>query len=154
MDTVIGLILFLGKWVFIGLIYLMLIVVLVAVRREMKQKLQNPEMLATTIAGRLRVLQSGTDPALTPGHILNLPTKLVVGADRKQLNKDDLIIRDPFISGRHAQLSWDGVHWWLEDLDSANGSRVNGQECPPRTKVSVPIGGTVEFGDVVFELLS
>ena len=154
MDTVIGMILFLGKWVFIGLIYLMLIVVLTAVRREMKQRLRNPEMLSATIPGRLRVLQGGADPALAPGRILNLPTEIIVGADRKQLKKDDLVIRDRFISGRHAQLSWDGVHWWLEDLDSANGSRVNGQECPPRKKVSVPIGGTVEFGDVVFELLS
>jgi hypothetical protein len=154
MDFAIGSLLLLGKWVLIGLIYLMLLIILAAVRREMGQRLNNPELPSATIPGRLRVLQGGDDPILTPGHLINLPTSLVVGADRKRLNKDDLVIRDRYVSGRHAQLSWDGVYWWLKDLDSANGSRVNGRECPPQEMVYVPIGATLQFGDVVFELVA
>lgn len=30
------------------------------------------------------------------------------------------------LSTRHAQLSFDGAHWWISDLDSKNGVRVNG----------------------------
>ena len=30
------------------------------------------------------------------------------------------------LSTRHAQLSYDGTHWWISDLDSKNGVRVNG----------------------------
>lgn len=154
MDIAISTLLLLGKWVLIGLIYLMLVIVLVAVRREMGQRLNNPEPPPATVPGRLRVLQGGADPALTPGHLINLPATLVLGADRKRLNKDDLVIQDRYISGRHASLSWDGVYWWLKDLGSANGSRVNGREVPPQEKVYVPIGATLQFGDVVFELLS
>lgn len=153
MDFAIGSLLFLGKWVLIGLIYLMLFMVLIAVRREMGQRLANPELPSAAIPGRLRVLQGGNDPALTNGHIINLPTSIMLGADRKQLSKGDLVIKDQFVSGRHAQLSWDGVHWWLKDLESANGSRVNGRLTTPNEKVYVPVGATLQFGDVVFELL-
>jgi len=31
------------------------------------------------------------------------------------------------LSTRHAQLSFDGTHWWISDLDSKNGVRVNNQ---------------------------
>lgn len=154
MDIAISALLFFGKWLLIGLIYLMLIVVLAAVRREMKQRLNNPQLPSAAIPGRLRVLQGGEDPALTPGHVFNLPTSLVFGADPKQLKKGDIPIRDRYVSGRHARLNWDGLHWWLTDLDSANGSRVNGRQVTPNQQVHVPIGATLQFGDVVFELLS
>jgi pSer/pThr/pTyr-binding forkhead associated (FHA) protein len=31
------------------------------------------------------------------------------------------------LSTRHAQLSYDGTHWWVSDLESKNGVRVNGE---------------------------
>jgi pSer/pThr/pTyr-binding forkhead associated (FHA) protein len=154
MDFAIGSLLLLGKWLLIGLIYLMLLIILLNVRREMKQRLANPELISTSIPGRLRILESGGDPTLTPGHILNLPTEMIFGADKKQLKKEDLTIQNRFVSGRHAKLSWDGANWWLTDLGSSNGSFVNGRQCPPDEKVYVPIGGTIQIGDVIFELLS
>jgi GAF domain-containing protein/FHA domain-containing protein len=42
-----------------------------------------------------------------------------------------LVIEDKRISKRHARLSWTGAGWRLEDLDSKNGTTVNGQ--PVRT---------------------
>ena len=153
MDFAIGSLLLFGKWVLIGLIYLMLFMVLFAVRREMRQRLADPELPSAVIPGRLRVLQGGNDPALTNGHLINLPTSIVLGGDRKQLAKSDLVIQDRFVSGRHAELSWDGVNWWLKDLDSANGSRINGRLATPNEKIYVPVGATLQFGDVVFELL-
>jgi hypothetical protein len=153
MDFAIGSLLFFGKWVLIGLIYLMLFLVLLAVRREMGQRLANPELPTAAIPGRLRVLQGGSDPTLTTGHIINLSTSVALGADKNQLSKRDIVIKDRFVSGRHAELSWDGVHWWLKDLGSANGSRVNGRLTTPNEKIYVPVGATLQFGDVVFELL-
>lgn len=153
MDFAVASLLFIGKWVLVALIYLMLFMVLMAVRREMGQRLANPELPGSAIPGRLRVLQGGSDPALTNQHVINLPTTLTFGADPKQLSKQDLVINDRFVSGRHAELSWDGVNWWLEDLGSANGSRINGRLAKPHEKIYVPIGATLQFGDVVFELL-
>jgi pSer/pThr/pTyr-binding forkhead associated (FHA) protein len=120
----------------------------------MKQRLANPELISTSIPGRLRILESGSDPTLTPGHILNLPNEMVIGADKKQLKKEDLAIQNRFVSGRHAKLDWDGANWWLTDLGSSNGSFVNGRESPPDEKIYVPIGATIQIGDAIFELLS
>jgi hypothetical protein len=154
MDLALGSLLFAGKWLFIGLIYLMLVVVLVAVRREMGQRLTTPELPAAVVPGRLKVIHGGSDPALTPGLILNLSHMTVLGAAVAQLGKKDLIIRDHYVSGRHARLSWDGVNWWVEDLDSANGTIVNGLEIPLKEKVHLPFGATVRTGDAIFELLT
>ncbi len=40
----------------------------------------------------------------------------------------DLQIRDPAISGRHCEFQFDGQQWWLIDLESRNGTRVNGKK--------------------------
>jgi hypothetical protein len=41
---------------------------------------------------------------------------------------NDLRFEAGDLSTRHAQLSYDGTHWWISDLDSKNGVRVNGQQ--------------------------
>ena len=38
------------------------------------------------------------------------------------------------ISRQHARLTWDGAAYWIEDLDSRNGTFVNGQEVPRHGK--------------------
>ena len=50
---------------------------------------------------------------------------------------------DPGVSRRHAQISPDGTRWWIEDLESANGTFV----APSAGQLpSMPIGrGRVEF---------
>jgi len=41
---------------------------------------------------------------------------------------DDCTIQltDPSISGRHCEIHFDGTRWWITDLGSRNGTRVNG----------------------------
>ena len=38
----------------------------------------------------------------------------------------DLVLADAFLSRQHARLYRDGDAWWIEDLGSRNGTRVNG----------------------------
>jgi hypothetical protein len=42
----------------------------------------------------------------------------------------DLVLDDPRVSKRHARLRWTGTGWALDDLNSKNGTKVNGE--PPR----------------------
>jgi pSer/pThr/pTyr-binding forkhead associated (FHA) protein len=39
----------------------------------------------------------------------------------------DIFISDDTISARHARLTYHHTQWWLEDLGSTNGTRLNGQ---------------------------
>lgn len=48
-----------------------------------------------------------------------------------------------FLSGRHAQLSFNGVQWSITDLGSTNGTTVNGMPCTPMQSRSFDIGDTI-----------
>jgi pSer/pThr/pTyr-binding forkhead associated (FHA) protein len=59
---------------------------------------------------------------------------------------DNLIqIDDPSVSSRHAQLTLVSDRYKLEDLDSTNGTRVNGESV---TEVVLRVGDRVRFGKV------
>lgn len=54
-------------------------------------------------------------------------------------------IDDPSVSGRHAQLHRVGETFHLQDLDSTNGTRVNGEAV---TSVALRVGDRIQFGKV------
>jgi len=61
----------------------------------------------------------------------------------------DVQVPDANVSRRHAELRQEGSSWWVVDLDSTNGTEVNGQRVP-RAKLSD--GDTITLGstDLVF----
>ena len=50
------------------------------------------------------------------------------------------------ISRRHAQIEQEGERFYLVDLGSVNGTKLNGQRIPPREKKPVWDGDMIEFG--------
>jgi serine/threonine protein kinase len=62
-------------------------------------------------------------------------------------NGNDLIIQGRTVSRRHARLFFDNGHWYLEDLQSANGTLVN------NVRVYQPValndGDVINFGDEI-----
>ncbi len=48
-----------------------------------------------------------------------------------------------FLSGRHAQLSLNGVQWSITDLGSTNGTAVNGMPCTPMQPQPFTLGDTI-----------
>jgi hypothetical protein len=141
--------LFALKWVLIGLIYFALLILLLAVRRELGQRIGSGAPAPAVAAGQLRVLQPGGDPRFAPGSLLGLQPVTTLGAEQD----NDLVLQDPYVSGHHARLRWDGVAWWVEDLGSRNGTFVNRQRCQPHMPRVVPAGGVVQLGNMTFELL-
>jgi hypothetical protein len=148
MDVVWGSILLASKWLFIGLIYAALAVVLIAVRREMKQRLVAGPVLVGA-PGRLRVLNVGSDPRLEIGSLFALQNENALGA----APDNTIVLDDRFVSAHHAQLRWDGARWWLRDLGSKNGTLVAGRLAPPGEELPVTPGSQLRVGDVVMELL-
>jgi pSer/pThr/pTyr-binding forkhead associated (FHA) protein len=55
------------------------------------------------------------------------------------------------ISAQHARLTWNGRGWVLEDLNSTNGTFVNGK--PVERPVAVKQGDVIELGRVKVKLV-
>jgi hypothetical protein len=65
-------------------------------------------------------------------------------------NESNLIIRDDYTSTHHARLMlWNG-RWVIQDLDSTNGTFVNGERVTVPTPI--PSNATVTIGTTSFEL--
>lgn len=55
---------------------------------------------------------------------------------------------DGGVSRRHAKLIYEGKAWFVLDLDSTNGTFVNGIEVKPRVRTPIKSGDQINFGDV------
>ena len=76
------------------------------------------------------------------------PDRIGIGRTRNC----DVVLRFPTISKLHAQFRL-GDPMTLVDLDSANGTRVNGEQLAPRVPRTVVIGDRIELGSVELQLL-
>lgn len=101
-------------------------------------------------------------PAPAPG---DGPMKLVITSGQKAgtefpLGRDEItigrssdsaiIIRDDYTSTHHARMMlWNG-QWMLQDLDSTNGTFLNGARVT--VPVQIPLGATIKVGATTFEL--
>lgn len=142
--------LFALKWVFIGLVYFILVLVLLNVRREMSLRVKTaPAGEADFSAGSLKVIQSGSDKKIHAGRMLPLRPANALGA----LPDNNVVLRDRFVSGHHARLNWDGVSWWLEDLGSRNGTFINGERLAANAPAQVPDGAQITLGEMIFTLV-
>ncbi len=99
------------------------------------------EVVARRPAGlQLRVMSAGG------AQLLPLPARGVVVVGRAA--EADLRVDDRSISRRHAAIHLDGaIH--VEDLGSANGTRVRGAPVAAGARVSVRPGDVIEFGTVL-----
>ena len=61
-----------------------------------------------------------------------------------------IVIDDPFASSEHAVLTFRGRNWYLEDLDSTNGSYINGH--PINGVAALGYGDEMQIGQVRMRL--
>lgn len=57
-----------------------------------------------------------------------------------------IALNDGFVSGNHAEISFNQGAWWLMDLGSTNGTFVNGQ--PVQGRIQLHSGDIISFGRV------
>jgi two-component system response regulator AtoC len=99
------------------------------------------EVVTRRVTGLLLRVMSASGPQLLP-----LPTRGAVVIGRAV--ESDVRIDDRSISRRHAVIHLDGaIH--VEDLASANGTRVRGAPVTAGARVSVRPGDVIEFGTVL-----
>jgi predicted component of type VI protein secretion system len=61
-------------------------------------------------------------------------------------NQNDLVIADDSVSTSHALLEYELGGWRLTDLDSTNGSWVEGVKLAPQVPTPLPYGSSVRLG--------
>jgi hypothetical protein len=88
------------------------------------------------------IVQSPGSTGLRPGTRLPLEPVTVIGRHSSCTVRLD----DAFISTEHAQLTWEQGRWWITDLKSTNGTRVNGK--PVTAPTGLRYGDVIELGDV------
>ena len=64
----------------------------------------------------------------------------------------DVLVQDPTVSRRHAQLTLEGTQLTVEDLGSTNGTSVGGRKLTAGEKAVAYSGDTVKFGNILLTL--
>lgn len=104
-----------------------------------------PRAVSPAVSGPARKLvittgaSAGTELALD-----NTPITIGRSSD------STLVILDEYTSTQHAQLLPQGNGWLLQDLDSTNGTKLNGERVVG--SVALPINTPVSIGKTTFEL--
>jgi pSer/pThr/pTyr-binding forkhead associated (FHA) protein len=73
----------------------------------------------------------------------NIP-EIIIGRDESC----NLIVDQPTISARHARLSFHHNQWWIEDLNSSNGTYINNE--PVASSVVVTSRDQIRFGEIIY----
>lgn len=79
-----------------------------------------------------------------------LDRSIVIGRQ----DTSDIVIKDPYISGKHIKFEKSEDGWWLKDLESKNGTRINGEKMKSNDRVPLKSGDRIGFGilDFIFIL--
>ncbi|MDQ4077029.1 MAG: FHA domain-containing protein [Chloroflexota bacterium] len=97
---------------------------------------------------QLTVVESG-DSGYAEGHQFSLQTVNTIGRDLS----NDIIISDTYTSTRHARIDRQGDgRFWLVDLDSRNGTLLNGQLVRPNVPVPLDPGDVIRIGTVELKM--
>jgi hypothetical protein len=125
------------RLLFVFLLYFFVFQVIRVMLREMKTFAAGEQRASSDEpTGHLLVKDPG-ESGLRPGQRLPLEPVTVIGRHPRAT----IVLDDAFVSSEHAQLSWTDGRWWITDLDSTNGTVLNGRD------VMVPTG--LRFGDLV-----
>ena len=126
---------------FLVLLYLFLFGIARALLRDLRAAAREP----TVELGRLVVVASpGGEPAA--GTTLALDAITTLGRDVNNA----VVVDDEFVSAEHAVLTFRGRTWYVEDLDSTNGTFVNGS--PVDGVAPLGYGDEIQLGQVRLRL--
>ncbi len=82
-------------------------------------------------SGRLIVIKS-EDPELLVGHRWSLLPITTIGRS----TTSTITLNESVVSNEHALITWRAGRWWLEDLNSSNGTLLNSESVEESTVLS------------------
>lgn len=127
-----------------GLLLTWLTVALVLLERTVRLA---ATQYTSTPTGHIRVVQSAL-AAVPAGQVFSLLALSAIG----RAPTSTIALPDDTISLEHALLYWRNGQWWLEDLGSRNGTRLN--EVPVTQPTPITPNDLVGIGGVTLQLLA
>lgn len=124
------------------ILYIFLFLAFWAVWRDLRATRVQAEAQARDRAALAVVVPGETD--LLPGD--RLPLLPVTTLGRAPTNT--IILADSFTSAEHARLTQQEGCWWLEDLNSRNGTLLNEVRLQPGKLVAVVEGDLLSLGSI------
>ncbi len=95
--------------------------------------------------GTLKVVAYEKDESLV-GTYFQLSPLTTIGRN----SRNSIVLNDNFVSGNHALLSWRDTQWWIEDLGSRNGTKLNDVDLTDPIVLSP--GDIITIGEFKFKL--
>ena len=132
-------------WVVRILFLVLLYVFLFGIARALLRDLRAASREPTVELGRLVVVAS---PAGEPAAGTTLPLDAITTLGRDVNNA--IVVDDEFVSAEHAVLTFRGRTWYVEDLESTNGTFINGS--PLEGVAPVGFGDEIQIGRVRLRL--
>lgn len=129
-------------------LYLFLLAVIVVVWRELRATVRSEAPANAdkpTEQPTLVVVDSGDTP-LQAGDRFAVRPVTSLGRDLS----NTIVLPDPGASAEHALISARDGHWWLEDLESTNGTFLNGTRL--ETPTIIAPGDVIRVGHVQLKL--
>jgi len=96
---------------------------------------------------RIKVVQAGKEQLREYDK-----NEVVVGRPKDGQAPDLDLYPDLNVSRRHCKFTFDGSAYWVEDIGSSGGTRLNDAEIKGHGRQQVPQGSTVEIGDTTLLL--
>lgn len=127
---------------------ILLLAFLVIVFWHLRLDLKAIREFSTNHAGGLGVLRvvanGGAEPVA--GTSIELSPLTTIGRN----SRNSVVLNDNFVSGNHALLSWRDNQWWIEDLGSRNGTKLNDVDLTDPVIISP--GDIITIGVIQFKL--
>lgn len=133
--------------IFIVILYVIIYYALKIMYKDVKNGGKKRRPALTRGNYGLEIINSGNGKGLKDGSIIPIRSDFTIG------RKDDnsIILTDPHISGHHAKIIVRNNGLFIEDLDSTNGTYVNGTRV--KSKIKLSNKDEIKIGTAVFKIL-
>jgi hypothetical protein len=131
------------RFVVIGLIY----VILFRLIKTMIPSINRTKTRDSSIAYALEVIDAPDLSGLSKGSVFIIHDETIIG--RKDDNQ--IVINDPFVSGKHALISVVEGKLSIKDLGSTNGTILNGKNV--NESLDAFKGDILEIGRIIFKVI-
>ncbi|MDP4088184.1 MAG: FHA domain-containing protein [Bacillota bacterium] len=131
-------------FLFIVIIYLIIFLALRIMYKDVKSG-DKKKILKKSLG--LEILAVGENSGLKKGSIIPIHRLITMG--RREDNT--VVLSDPYASGHHAKIFIKNTDYYLEDLNSTNGTLLNDERVEDR--VPIEPGDEIRIGSTVFKVI-